>query len=125
MTVRHLLWVIAAAIVLGLVLFFFTPAVGAGDFDRGQLLYQARCVGCHDKSVHSRAARKAVTVDAIRTQVARWDRMMGGAWKDPEVDDVTTYLNELYYKYPCPPSICPEKKAGAGTLRPASLGGGR
>jgi hypothetical protein len=41
---------------------------------------------------------------------------MGGAWKDAEVDDVTTYLNELYYKYPCPPAICPEKKAGGSAL---------
>jgi hypothetical protein len=114
MTVKHLVWVVGVAIVLGLVLFFFTPAVGAGDFDRGQLLYQARCVGCHDKSVHNRNARKAVTVEAIRAQVARWDRMIGGAWKDPELDDVTTYLNELYYKYPCLPSICPEKKAEGG-----------
>ncbi len=125
MKVKHIVWVVAAAIVLGLVLFFFTPAVGAGDFDRGQLLYQARCVGCHDKSVHNRVARKAVTVEAIRAQVKRWDGAMGGAWKDPEVDDVTTYLNELYYKYPCPPGICPEKKARGETLRPASHGGVR
>jgi mono/diheme cytochrome c family protein len=114
MTVKHLVWLIAVAIALGLVLFFFTPAVGAGDFDRGQLLYQARCVGCHDKSVHNRVVRKAVSVEAIRAQVKRWDGAMGGAWKDIEVDDVTTYLNELYYKYPCPPAICPEKKAGGG-----------
>ena len=45
MRMKHIVWVVAAAIVFGLVLFFFTPAVGAGDFDRGQLLYQARCVG--------------------------------------------------------------------------------
>jgi mono/diheme cytochrome c family protein len=114
MTVKHVIWVVAAAIVLGLVLFFFTPAVGAGDFERGQLLYQARCVGCHDKSVHNRAARKAVTVEAIRREVARWDAAMGGAWRQPELDDVTTYLNELYYQFPCPPAICPERKAGSG-----------
>ena len=119
MRMKHIVWVVAAAIVFGLVLFFFTPAVGAGDFDRGQLLYQARCVGCHDKSVHNRNARKAVTVEAIRAQVKRWDGSMGGAWKDPEVDDVTTYLNELYYKYPCPPAICPERKADGSDASPS------
>lgn len=123
MKMKHIVLVVAAAIVLGLALFFFAPAVGAGDFDRGQLLYQARCVGCHDKSVHNRAARKAVTVEAIRAQVKRWDGAMGGAWKDPEVDDVTTYLNELYYRYPCPLGICPERKAGGGT--PPSVARGR
>jgi mono/diheme cytochrome c family protein len=111
MTVKHVIWVVVAAITLGLALFLFTTAVGAGDFDRGKLLYQARCVGCHDKSVHNRAARKAVNVEEIRRQVARWDGVMGGAWKQSEVDDVTTYLNELYYMYPCPPAICPERKA--------------
>jgi mono/diheme cytochrome c family protein len=114
MTVKHVIWVVAAAIVVGLVLFFFTPAVGAGDLERGKMLYQARCVGCHDKSVHNRAARKAVNVEAIRREVARWDAVMGGAWKAPELDDVTTYLNEVYYKFPCPPAICPERKAGGG-----------
>lgn len=113
MRIRHVVWVVAAAIVVGLVLFFFTPAVGAGDFDRGQLLYQARCVGCHDKSVHNRAARKAMTIEGIRAQVKRWDASMGGAWRDDEVNDVTTYLNELYYRFPCTPAICPEKKAGS------------
>jgi mono/diheme cytochrome c family protein len=110
--VKHIVWVVGAAIALGIALFFFTSAVGAGDFDRGQLLYQARCVGCHDKSVHNREARKAVTIEAIRSQVRRWDGAMGGAWKEPEVNDVTTYLNELYYRFPCTPEICPERKAG-------------
>lgn len=112
MTVKHVVWVVAAACALGVALSLFTTAVGAGDLERGKLLYQARCVGCHDKSVHNRDARKAVTVEAIRAQVRRWDGAMGGAWKDPEIDDVTTYLNELYYRYPCPPAICPERKAG-------------
>ena len=119
MTVKHIVWIVAAAIALGVVLFFFTPAVGAGDFERGKMLYEARCVGCHDRSVHNRDARKAVTVEAIRAQVARWDAAMGGAWQKPEVDDVTTYLNETYYKFPCPPAICPERKADGSTASPS------
>ncbi len=120
MKVMHVVWRIAAAAGLGAGLALVPTAAGAGDYDRGQLLYQARCVGCHDKSVHNRAARKAVTVEAIRAQVRRWDGAMGGAWKDSEVDDVTTYLNELYYRYPCPPAICPEKKA-EGQAAPPGL----
>jgi mono/diheme cytochrome c family protein len=96
MTVRHVAWVVAAAIALGVALLLFTSAVGAGDLARGKMLYEARCVGCHDKSVHNRTARKAMNVEAIRAQVVRWDAAMGGAWREPEVDDVTTYLNELY-----------------------------
>jgi len=118
MTIKHVVWVLAAAIAVGLALFFFTSAVGAGDLERGKMLYSARCVGCHDKSVHQRDARKAMTVEGIRTQVKRWDAYMGGAWGDSELDDVATYLNDLYYRFPCPPSICPEKKAAGEALSP-------
>ena len=86
-------------------------AASAGDFERGKALYNARCVGCHDRSVHQREARKALTIEGIKAQVRRWDAFLNGAWRDAEVNDVTTYLNELYYGYPCTPEICPEKKA--------------
>ena len=86
-----------------------SPA-SAGDIARGKVLYNTRCVGCHDRSVHNREARKALTVEGIKAQVRRWDRFMEGAWGEPEVNDVTTYLNDAFYKYPCPPEVCPERK---------------
>jgi len=95
--------------------------VGAADFERGKLLYEARCVGCHDKSVHNRDARKALTIEGIRAQVRRWDAFTGGAWREDEVNDVTSYLNELFYRYPCPPAVCPEKKATLGSPEPHAL----
>ena len=100
------------AVVFGVAL--LAPA-GAADFERGKLLYNARCVGCHDKSVHQRDARKALTIEGIRSQVRRWDAFLGGAWRDEEVNDVASYLNELFYRYPCPPAVCPEKKAALET----------
>jgi cytochrome c5 len=53
----------------------FAPA-RAADFERGKLLYSARCVGCHDKSVHNREACKALTIEGIRAQVRRWMRCL-------------------------------------------------
>ena len=99
--------ILFAAMLIGVLL---APA-GAADLERGKLLYSARCVGCHDQSVHNRAARKALTIEGIRSQVRRWDAFLGGAWRDDEVSDVASYLNELFYQYPCPPEVCPEKKA--------------
>lgn len=96
-----------AATLVGVLL---APA-SAADLERGKLLYSARCVGCHDQSVHNRAARKALTIEGIRSQVRRWDAFLGGAWREDEVNDVASYLNELFYQYPCPPAVCPEKKA--------------
>jgi mono/diheme cytochrome c family protein len=118
MMIKHVVWVVAAAIAVGLALFLVTTAVGAGDLERGKMLYSARCVGCHDKSVHQRDARKAKSIEGLRTQIKRWDAYMGGAWRDGEVDDVATYLNDAYYRFPCPPSICPEKKAESGSVSP-------
>lgn len=88
---------------------------GAADFERGKLLYDARCVGCHDKSVHQRDARKALTIEGIRAQVRRWDAVLGSAWREEEVNDVTLYLNELFYRYPCPLTVCTERKAALET----------
>ena len=99
-----------ALLVATLIGVLLAPA-GAADLERGQLLYNARCVGCHDQSVHNRAARKALSIEGIRSQVRRWDAFLGGAWRDDEVNDVASYLNELFYQYPCPPAVCPEKKA--------------
>jgi hypothetical protein len=102
--------VLLAAMLIGAAV---TAAASGADFDRGKLLYNARCVGCHDQSVHNRPARKALTIEGIRAQVRRWDARTGGAWREEEVNDVAADLNELFYRYPCPPPVCPEKKAGA------------
>jgi mono/diheme cytochrome c family protein len=97
-------------------------AAHAGDADRGELLYGARCTGCHAESVHDRAARKALTIEGIKAQVRRWDAFLGGAWGEREVNDVTTYLNDLYYRYPCTPEVCPDDRR---TRRAPDRGEGR
>jgi hypothetical protein len=89
---------------------FFAAAANAGDADRGELLYGARCAGCHTESVHNRAARKASTIAGIKAQVRRWNAYLKGAWGEREINDVTTYLNDLYYHYPCTPDVCPDDK---------------
>ena len=87
----------------------------AADAQRGRVLYESRCDTCHDKSVHQRDARKAQTFMAIREEVVRWNRQMGGAWTNEEIDDVTLHLNERFYQLRCPESICGIKRsAGPG-----------
>lgn len=87
------------------------PLVGAADTSRGKALYESRCDKCHDVSVHSRNPRSARTFDHIRAFVARWDRELGAAWTNEEINDVARYLNEKYYKYPCPETICKGQQA--------------
>lgn len=87
------------------------------DAERGRALYEARCNDCHDRSVHRRAPRAARTFAEVRSFVARWDRELGALWRSDEIDAVTRYLNERFYGYPCPASVCgAERAAGSGAL---------
>lgn len=78
----------------------------AADRDRGMVLYEARCVACHASGVHTRENRKARSFDDVREWVMRWNIYLGSDWGPSEVDDVSRYVNERYYGFPCPTDIC-------------------
>ncbi len=78
----------------------------AADAERGKLLYETRCHACHEASVHNRSARKAKSYRDIRTQVQRWAGEAGGNWTPAEIEDVSYYLNQRYYRFACPPTAC-------------------
>ena len=86
-------------------------AAPAGD--RGRALYEARCEGCHDRSVHQRSARIARDYAAVRAGVERWDRELGALWRPDEIDAVTRYLNARYYRFPCTGPGCAPERAKA------------
>jgi mono/diheme cytochrome c family protein len=86
------------------------PAAAA-DVERGSALYETRCKACHASSVHNRDARKAKSFGGLRTQVQRWSAETGGSWSGDEIDDVTQYLNQIYYRFPCPQSVCKADQA--------------
>lgn len=103
---------IAAAAVLAV-----TQAAGAqgaggqGDLSRGQSLYETSCGGCHDRSVHGRAERSARTYEEIRTYVVRWQKEVGASWQPDDIDAVTAWLNDRYYRFPCPTTVCAAPRA--------------
>ncbi len=72
----------------------------AADYDRGQLLYENHCTGCHESQAHVRESRKADTRAALRTQIDRWRLVLDLSWSDGEIDDVLQYLNQRYYRFP-------------------------
>ena len=87
------------------------PLVQGNDAVQGRALYESRCDTCHETSVHNRTVRKSRSFDEVRQWVARWNVELGGAWKDEEIDAVTRYLNQRFYKFPCPARICKGDKA--------------
>ena len=73
---------------------------------RGRDLYELRCFGCHAESVHARARRVAKSFEDVRGWVVRWNKTLGLAWTDEEIDDVALHLNTRYYRFACPPTVC-------------------
>lgn len=97
------------------------------EIGRGRALYEIRCGLCHDRSVHQRDARIAKSFAQIRSAVMRWDRELGAAWRGDEIDAVSRYLNDRYYHYACPPSVCGSERVQlpAPTVpRPARVNSG-
>lgn len=83
------------------------PALAApADAAQGQALYETRCGGCHDRSVHARRVRSAKSFAQVRAWVESWNRHTGSLWRDDEIDAVTRYLNDRYYGFPCPAEVC-------------------
>ena len=102
---RH--WILVATVaVAAVVILFATRNVAGADARRGAALYEERCGSCHSESVHGRQKRVAKDYDAVRGWVARWNDNLGLHWGDEELDDVSVYLNDTYYRFPCPPRTC-------------------
>lgn len=84
---------------------------------RGQRLYENACIACHGESVHDRKQRTAQSFEGIREYVRRWSRVVATQWTDEDVEDVTVYLNERYYRFTCPAGSCrPERAHGPDIL---------
>ena len=98
---------IARRLVL-LALVFATLAVVAvaADVDRGRALYESRCYECHSPAAHLRPSHVAGDFYEIRAWVRRWNENLALEWSDEDVADVTVFLNNAYYRYPCPTDVC-------------------
>ncbi len=87
---------IAIAAILG----FSSASTNAADPNRGQAMYELRCIECHDTSVHGRQNRSAKNYEEIRGWVIRWNNTLGALWDTDDIEDVSAYLNKRYYRYP-------------------------
>lgn len=86
---------------------FAGAAVASADAERGAALYEAKCKGCHNESVHNDASRKARNFEEARARVADFGARLETGWTAAQIDGVAVYLNERYYRFPCPPKLCP------------------
>ena len=100
---------------------FATRSASAADAGRGAALYELRCGNCHSESVHGRSKRVATDFGEVRGWVSRWNESLGLRWGNEEIDDVSVYLNNTYYRYVCPPQVCKAVSLAPGSRTPYSL----
>jgi len=85
------------SIVLLVSLLVFPQPSHSADTERGQLLYENHCGGCHDSRAHIREDHKAKTLKDVRQWVSRWSTTLKLDWGDGERDDVAGFLFGSYY----------------------------
>jgi hypothetical protein len=87
-------------------------ATAAADVQRGRLLYETYCIACHTTQAHWRDKHIVRSWADLLYQVTRMQKNAGQDWSSNEIGDVAAYLNEIFYKMPCPSAGCLGPEAG-------------
>jgi len=83
-------------------------AAAAQDAERGRLLYQTYCGGCHYERMHDERLRPAVRDLAdLRDMVAQWAPQTKRSYTPAELADIVEYLNQSHYRFGLPPKRKP------------------
>jgi hypothetical protein len=75
------------------------PAI-AQDAERGKLLYETHCGGCHYERVHERDRSKSrvQTLSDLRDQVVLRAGQTGRPFTLEDLEDIAEYLNRSHYR---------------------------
>ena len=71
----------------------------AADTGHGKSLVQQNCTTCHGDQVYTRDNRRVTTLAGLQKQVRRCELSLQLKWFDEDINDVTAYLNESFYKF--------------------------
>lgn len=83
------------------------PLFATGNAAEGQKLHAQSCQRCHDGMFHdrkgeqlySRDFRKIKDASSLRQRNESCASQVGAGWFDEEIDHVSRYLNDNYYKF--------------------------
>ncbi len=70
------------------------------DSSRGALLYETHCVACHSEQVHWRDHRLVSDWESLTREVDRWQANANLRWDANDIDAVSRYLDDAFYKLP-------------------------
>jgi mono/diheme cytochrome c family protein len=71
----------------------------AVDTSEGENLHTENCSRCHGSDVYTRADRKVTSLDALGKQVRMCDSQLETQLFPEDMEKLTHYLNQTYYKF--------------------------
>jgi mono/diheme cytochrome c family protein len=71
----------------------------AVDEDSGEGIHQASCSRCHGTELYTRSDRKVTSLDRLGAQVRMCDSQLETQLFPEDMEKITTYLNESFYKF--------------------------
>jgi mono/diheme cytochrome c family protein len=91
---------------LGIVAAVAGAPAQAADLAQGEALYQQHCVSCHasltggkPESLFTRKDRRVTSLEGLKKQVRRCELSLGLMWFADDIDNVSAYLNQRYYRF--------------------------
>lgn len=78
-----------------------------GDAVHGKAVHDQNCMGCHDNMMggdgnrlYTRDDRRIKSIEGLMGQVSRCNAMQNIGLSDDDLNGITKYLNENFYKFP-------------------------
>lgn len=96
-----------------LTLFLLALPSAAQDAERGRMLYETHCGGCHYERVHDRLKSDIKGPDDLRAAVAKWAPQTKRSFTPEELRDLVEYLNVSHYRFGIPRAAARELIYGA------------
>jgi len=84
--------------IASLLLVVLSFAAHGQDPERGRLLYETHCGGCHYERVHDRLRTEIKDLAQLRDMVARWAPHTRYGFRPEDIEDVVEYLNLSHYR---------------------------
>ncbi|TNF97921.1 MAG: cytochrome c [Gammaproteobacteria bacterium] len=75
----------------------FSPVMA--NIEKGKLLYEKDCQGCHGTEVFTQPDRKVKNLAQLSKRVRQCTYATEKKWFNEDVDAVVNYLNNYFYKF--------------------------
>lgn len=98
---RHVLWIALLA-----TLVMLPGPTWSQSAQRGKQLHDLQCQACHSAEIYERTGSPLGSLDELREAVVLWLTETQAEWTAEDVEDVTWYLNEVFYNFHCPAKRC-------------------